>query len=91
MTVIAIRDRLLISAFWGGPEAQSLAPYQSPTFRAIVVASPHQPKVDGETRTINLKIFDDEGNQVPLPAKEANDPVEACKVYRRLVSRVSGR
>jgi hypothetical protein len=71
--------------------AQSLAPYQSPTLRAVMVAP--QPERN-DTTTITLKIFDHDGNELKDSSSglsdrsdlSDDDPVEACKVYRRLVS-----
>jgi hypothetical protein len=40
--------------------AQSLAPYQSPTLRAVMVA----PQPEKNNTTIKLKIFDHDGNEV---------------------------
>jgi hypothetical protein len=73
--------------------AQSLAPYQSPTLRAVMVA-PQPEKNDTTTTTIRLKIFDNDGNELKdsssglsdRPDLSDDDPIEACKVYRRLVS-----
>jgi hypothetical protein len=72
--------------------AQSLAPYQSPTLRAVMVAP--QPEKNDTTTTIRLKIFDHDGNELKdsssglsdRPDLSDDDPIEACKVYRRLVS-----
>jgi hypothetical protein len=71
--------------------AQSLAPYQSPTLRAVLVA-PQPEKNDTTTTTIRLKIFDHDGNELKDSSSglsdrsDLSDDVEACKVYRRLVS-----
>jgi hypothetical protein len=71
--------------------AQSLAPYQSPTLRAVMVA-PQPEKNDTTTTTIRLKIFDHDGNELKDSSSglsdrsDLSDDVEACKVYRRLVS-----
>jgi hypothetical protein len=72
--------------------AQNLAPYQSPTLRAVMVAP--QPETTTTTTTIRLKIFDHDGNELKdsssdvsdRPDLSDDDPIEACKVYRRLVS-----
>ena len=71
--------------------AQSLAPYQSPTLRAIMVASQPE-KNDTTTTTIRLKIFDHNGNELKDSSSglsdrpDFSDDIEACKIYRRLVS-----
>ena len=70
--------------------AQSLAPYQSPTLRAVMVA----PQPEKRDTIITLKIFDHDGNELKdsssglsdRPDLSDDDPIEACKVYRRLVS-----
>jgi hypothetical protein len=64
--------------------AQSLAPYQSPTLRAVMVAP--QPEKNDSTTTITLKIFDHDGQELENRRSDLNDPVEACKVYRRIAS-----
>jgi hypothetical protein len=45
--------------------AQSLALYQSPTFKAVTLVPPTQPG-DDDVRVINLKIFDHTGTAVAL-------------------------
>jgi hypothetical protein len=45
--------------------AQSLAPYQSPTFKAVTLIPPTQ-RGDDPVRVINLKIFDHTGTAVAL-------------------------
>jgi hypothetical protein len=45
--------------------AQSLAPYQSPTFKAVTLIPPTLPG-DVAVRVINLKIFDHTGTAVAL-------------------------
>jgi hypothetical protein len=74
--------------------AQSLAPYQSPTLRAVMVASQPEKNDTTTTTTIRLKIFDHDGNELEdsssglsdRPDLSDDDPIKACKVYRRLVS-----
>jgi hypothetical protein len=55
--------------------ARDLAPYQSPTFRAVVVAPPPTPA----TEVINL--FDHTGELV-----HETDPHAAVRTYRRLIA-----
>jgi hypothetical protein len=56
--------------------AATVSPFQSPTFRAIMVAAP-PPKHDEDRKS---------GDVIPL-----NDPVAASRIYRRIVSASSGR
>jgi hypothetical protein len=56
--------------------AATVSPFQSPTFRAIMVAAP--PPKDDENRNSDYVV--------PL-----NDPVAAMRVYRRIVSASSQR
>jgi hypothetical protein len=56
--------------------AATVSPFQSPTFRAIMVAAP-PPKHDEDLRS---------GDVIPL-----NDPVAAARIYRRIVSAGGGR
>jgi hypothetical protein len=65
--------------------AQSLAPYQSPTLRAVMVA----PQPENNDTTITLKIFDHDGNEVKNRSSDLDDPIEACKVYRRIVGGIT--
>jgi hypothetical protein len=56
--------------------AQKLTPFQSPSFRAIMVAaSPPSRDEDGES-----------GNIIPL-----DDPIAASRIYRRIMSAGSRR
>jgi hypothetical protein len=55
--------------FWKFAEAaidcaHKLAPYQSPTFRAVVVAPGPDPNQSEKTMRIRLKIFDHDGREV---------------------------
>jgi hypothetical protein len=52
--------------------AKDLAPYQSPTFRAVVIAPPPD-KPGDDVRVINLKIFDHTGTAVELTSRSAQD------------------
>jgi hypothetical protein len=61
--------------------AQSLAPYQSPTLPAVMVA----PQPEKKDTTITLKIFVHDGNEVKNCSSDLNDPIEAREVYRRTV------
>src|SRR5271163_1681048 len=64
--------------------ALSLAPYQSPTFRAIMVTPP--PEKDEPVRVITLKIFDHDGKEIFDRDGKETDPVEAMRTYRKIVA-----
>jgi len=55
--------------------ASALAPYQSPTFRAIVVAPPPEPDKTETAKRFTLRIFD-----------KVTDPVEDAKAYSRMMA-----
>ena len=55
--------------------ASKLAPYQSPTFRAIMVSAPPPPREEDKL-----------GNVISL-----SDPIGAARVYRRIVTSGGGR
>jgi hypothetical protein len=59
--------------------AAKLAPYQSPTFRAVVVAPAPDANQPEKRKRFTLSIFDG-SNGTPLNA------VDASRVYRRIVS-----
>jgi hypothetical protein len=65
--------------------AQSLAPYQSPTLRAVMEA----PQPENKDTTITLRIFDHDGNEVKNRSSDLDDPIEACKVYRGIVGGIT--
>jgi hypothetical protein len=52
--------------------AKALAPYQSPTFRAVVVAPAVEPKEKRIRFTLN--IFDHDGRELPPPEAPARSP-----------------
>jgi hypothetical protein len=51
--------------------AKDLAPYQSPTYRAVVIAPP--PDKGDDVRVIDLKIFDHTGTAVELTSRRAQE------------------
>ena len=66
--------------------AKDLAPYQSPTYRAVVIAPPPD-KPGDDVRVINLKIFDHTGTAVEMatrPAQEASDHDPASELLPAL-------
>jgi hypothetical protein len=54
--------------------AKGLAPYQSPTYRAVVIAPPPDKTLEEDT-VINLKIFDDTGTALEMAARPAQEGV----------------
>jgi hypothetical protein len=52
--------------------ATDLAPYQSPTYRAVVIAPPPD-KPGDDVRVINLKIFDHTGTAVGMATRRAHE------------------
>lgn len=53
--------------------ANGAAPYQSPTFRAVIVTPPAVDQKPGDTaRVINLKIFENTGTAIALLDEVAN-------------------
>jgi hypothetical protein len=52
--------------------AKDLAPYQSPTYRAVVIAPPPD-KPGDDVRVIDLKIFDHTGTAVELTSRRAQE------------------
>jgi hypothetical protein len=52
--------------------AKDLAPFQSPTFRAVTVVPPDKAREDDVT-VINLKIFDHTGTAVELASRSAQE------------------
>jgi hypothetical protein len=71
--------------------AKDLAPYQSPTYRAVVIAPPHD-KPGDDVRVINLKIFEDTGTALGMAARSAQehpldekDVIDSAGLYRRVV------
>ena len=52
--------------------AKDLAPFQSPTFRAVTVVPPDKTREDDVT-VINLKIFDHTGTAVELTSRSAQE------------------
>jgi hypothetical protein len=55
--------------------AKDLAPYQSPTYRAVVIAPPPDKTLQDDVTVINLKIFDHTGTAVGVtPDGEIKKP-----------------
>ena len=54
--------------------AKDLAPYQSPTYRAVVIAPPPDKALEDDV-VINLKIFDDTGTALEMAARPAHEGV----------------
>lgn len=54
--------------------AHKLAPYQSPTFRAIVVAPPPDSNQLNRVTRFTLNIFNQDGKEVPMIEQSANGP-----------------
>jgi hypothetical protein len=52
--------------------AKDLAPYQSPTYRAVVVAPPPE-KPGDDVRVINLKIFDHTGTALEVASRRPQE------------------
>jgi hypothetical protein len=52
--------------------AKDLAPFQSPTFRAVTVVPPDKTREDDVT-VINLKIFDHTGTAVEVASRRAQE------------------
>ena len=69
--------------------AQTLAPYQSPTFKAIMVTPP--PEKDEPVRAITLRIFDHDGREISNRDDKEIDPIEAMRTYRKIVAASSAR
>ena len=53
--------------------AKDLAPYQSPTYRAVVIAPPLDKTLEDDVTVINLKIFDHTGTAVELTSRSAQE------------------
>jgi hypothetical protein len=51
--------------------AKDLAPYQSPTYRAVVIAPPPDKTLEDDVTVINLKIFDHTGMATRQPQEDA--------------------
>ena len=72
--------------------AKDLAPYQSPTYRALAIASPPDKSGDDVT-VIDLKIFDHTGTAVEMATRRAeeepkgNEMLENPQHVRNLVVR----
>jgi hypothetical protein len=52
--------------------AKDLAPYQSPTYRAVVIAPPPD-KPGDDVRVIDLKIFDHTGTALEMASRRAQE------------------
>jgi hypothetical protein len=52
--------------------AKDLAPYQSPTYRAVVIAPPPDKTLEDDV-VINLKIFDDTGTALEVATRRAKE------------------
>jgi hypothetical protein len=59
-----------------------LAPYQSPTYRAVVIAPPPDKTLEDDV-VINLKIFDDTGTALEMATRRAQEEPDSLREQKK--------